>query len=69
VIHTRSKKYQVTLWLTPDRSGLATHAEFDDREAAEEAFRVSRLSAQYKAGLLAEWDKQRGDWTLIDYYP
>ena len=69
MIYTQAKRYSMTLWPTVDRSGLATQAQFDELNTAKEAFEASKISGQHKAGLLMEWDKRRGDWTLIDQFP
>ena len=69
MIQALTKRFQLTLWLTEDRQGLAPHSEFDDREAADRAFEEAKASGQFRVGILYEWDKRTKEWTLLRQYP
>jgi len=69
MIHIHTKRYQLSLWLTGDRSGLALRSEFDSREEAEHAFKQGQAEGRYLTGILYEWDKRNQEWTLFSQYP
>ena len=69
MIQSLAKRFQVTLWLSENRTGLAPHQEFDNREEAEQAFEEARAGGQFRAGILYQWDKRAKEWTLLRQYP
>jgi len=69
MIYSRTKRYQVTLWTTANRSGVAVHLEFDTRDDAVLAFEQSKSEGQYAVGILYEWDQHKQEWSLLSQYP
>jgi hypothetical protein len=66
-----TKRYQLVLWETETREGLAPalRLEFDTAEAALQAFEDKRAQGSYRTGVLIQWHKHAGDWTLLKRFP
>ena len=69
MIFTQAKRYQVTLWTSTDRKGLAMRLEFDSIEQAILVFEQNAAERRYAAGLLFEWQKDTREWMLMGQYP
>ena len=69
MIQTQRKKFQLTLWRAPDRTGLAIHLEFDTRAEAERVFSEHKAAGQFGSGIFYEWNKQSQENSLLGFYP
>ena len=69
MIFTQAKRYQLTLWTSKDRDGLAIRFEFDNLDEAKRAFDENAAERRYAAGLLYEWLKVPQEWVLLSQYP
>ena len=63
------KRYQVVLWPSADRTGLALFLDFATLPEAEAELRARQSVGEYRAGVLMEWNKLRQEWELVDRYP
>ena len=70
MIHTQTKRYQISLWFTRDRSGPgpALRLEFDNVEEARAEFEKHKHHEHYQSGILLEFLKVRMEWILIDQF-
>lgn len=70
MIQTQSKRYQISLWLTQDRSGPgpALRLEFDNVEEARAEFERQKRHELYQSGILLEFHKVSQEWSLIDQF-
>ena len=70
MIYSQTKRYQITLWLTQDRSGPgpALRVDFENEEEARTEFDKYKGKSPYRSGILLEFHQLSQEWNLLDQF-